>query len=310
MFRKDVIAQNLDPPMCHAATLEELNGGELLAVWYSGSFEGSKDSVLMASRRDSNGAWQSPRVVLDLPGLPVGNPVLDHGPRGLTLYFVILYGAWWTEAKLSRMHSVDGGRTWTHPELLRDEPGLMLRTKPLRLGTGTCLLPIYSEIDWSPLVLRSTDQGCSWSMYGDTTARGKAIQPTLTQLSNGAVLMYTRTNQGTIFASQSYNDGRSWTASQPISLPNPNSGIDMLRVQSGRIFLVYNPTAQGRNNLSVSASENQGQTWGAPRTVAEGTGEFSYPTVIEDSSGRVHLVYTEHRMRIVHCEFDPEELFP
>ncbi|MHB1627631.1 MAG: sialidase family protein [Bacilli bacterium] len=310
MFRKQVIAQNLHPPMCHAATVEELNRGELLAVWYSGSFEGSKDSVLMSSRRDSDGVWQTPRVILDLPELPVGNPVLDHGPQGLTLYFVILYGTWWTEAKLARMHSVDGGRTWTHPELLRNEPGLMLRTKPLRLNTGTCLLPVYSEIDWSPLVLRSIDQGDSWSMCGDTTARGRAIQPALAELSNGAVLMYTRTNQGQIFASRSYNDGQSWTASQPVSLPNPNSGIDMLRVRSGGIVLAYNPTVQGRNNLSVSLSENEGETWGAPRTVAEGTGEFSYPTVIEDSSGHVHMVYTEHRMQIVHCEFDPEALLP
>lgn len=308
MFLRQTVAENLQPPMCHSATLEELSGGELLAVWYSGSFEGSKDTVLMSSRRRFGGHWQPSRVVLDLPGLPVGNPVLDLDPSGLTLYFVILFGSWWTAAKLFRMHSADGGRTWAHPEPLCDEPGLMLRTKPLWLSTGTCLLPVYNEIEWSPMVLRSIDQGQSWDLYGDTTARGRAIQPALAELSDGSVLMYTRTNQGRIFASRSYNDGRSWTASSPTSLPNPNSGVDLLRLRSGTLILAFNPRVRGRDKLSVSRSDDLGQTWDDPRPVAEGNGEFSYPTLLEDHSGQVHVVYTEHRVRIVHCEFDPNDL--
>lgn len=306
MFHRQIIAEHLQPPMCHSATLTELIDGELLAVWYSGSFEGSKDSVLMSSRRSSGGDWQPPSVILDLPELPVGNPVLDRGPRGLTLYFVILLGSWWTEAKLFRMHSSDGGHSWGPPERIREETGLMLRTRPLWLSSGTCLLPVYNEIDWCPMILRSTDQGQSWDLYGDTTARGKAIQPALAELSSGAVLMYTRTNQGRIFESRSYNDGLSWTASQPTSLPNPNSGIDLLRLRSGDMILALNPGSRGRGNLSILLSEDQGQTWAAPKTVAEGEGEFSYPSMMEDHSGQVHMVYTEHRMRIVHCVFDPK----
>lgn len=308
MFYKQTIAQKLHPPACHSATIEELADGALLAVWYTGSYEGAEDTVLMSSRRVADGTWQSPRVMLDLPGLPVGNPVLDCGSHGLTLYFVILYGTWWTEAKLASMHSIDNGMTWTSPQLLRDERGLMLRTKPLWLKTGTCLLPIYSEIDWSPLILRSTDQGNSWTKYGDTTARGKSIQPTLVELPDGVVLMYTRTNQGWIFESRSYNDGQSWTASQPLSIPNPNSGIDMVRLQSGEMVLAYNSSAEGRNNLSIAMSENLGKDWIAPWTVTEGVGEFSYPTVMEDSTGLLHLVYTEHRTKIMHCEFNPKVL--
>lgn len=304
------MAQELHPPACHSATIEELPNGGLLVVWYSGSFEGSEDTVLMASRRSVNGSWEAPRVILDLPGLPVGNPVLDGDSAGLTLYFVIVYGNWWTQAKLACMHSYDGGVTWTQPKLLCDEPGLMLRTKPLRLNTGTWLLPIYSEINWSPLILRSTNQGGAWSKYGDTTAQGKAIQPTLAELPDGVVLMYTRTNRGRIFESRSFNDGQSWTASQPLPLPNPNSGIDMVRVASGEIVLAYNPLDQGRTRLAVALSKDSGQTWLPPQTVTEGTGEFSYPTILRGSSDRLHLVYSHNRTAIVYCEFDLTDVMP
>ena len=42
-------------------------------------------------------------------------------------------------------------------------------------------------------------------------------------------------------------------------LPNPNSGIDAVALQDGRIVMVYNHTAKGRSplNLAVSADGEQ-----------------------------------------------------
>ncbi len=304
MFREQVVAKELFPPMCHSATVEELEHGELYVVWYSGSFEGAPDTILMASKRNVDGIWSPPKVIQSLPGLPLGNPVLDKDGQDLVLYFVVLYGDWWTESKIVRSISKDGGQTWSHLEFVSLEKGLMLRTKPLRLHTGTLLLPIYDENNWTSLVLRSTDNGVSWGKYGDTTSRGKAIQPTLCQTQNGSVLMYMRSNKGQIYYSRSFNDGLSWIAAQPTDLLNPNSGIDLIKCDLGDLVLVYNPLLQGRAELAVSLSVDEGKTWEFTRVIAKGLGEYSYPTVIHNSNGLIQLVYTRNREAIIFCEFD------
>lgn len=303
MYREQVIAEGLHPPACHSATIEELENQVLFAVWYAGSYEGARDTVLMSSRYRA-GAWERSQVLLSMPGLPLGNPVLDRIGSELVLYFVILYGDWWTESRVARIVSKDNGYTWSQPTLVHEQKGLMLRTKPLHLGNGTILLPVYDEINWSPLILRSTDAGQTWGLYGDTTARGKCIQPTLLELPDNSVLMLTRSNRGKIFMSRSFNGGQSWTASQPTDLNNPNSGIDAVIDNLGRLILSYNPQEQGRTRLALSSSTDWGQTWGQPRIVIEGPGEYSYPTIMQGSTGRYHLVFTRNREAIHHIEFD------
>lgn len=292
------------PPMVHSPTLCVLPERELFAVWYAGSYEGAADTVLVCARRSTAGDWSRPVLLLSLPGLALGNPVLYIEQEVVYLYFVILYGSWWTEARLACIESKDGGHTWSTPELLRPEPGLMIRTPPIRLHTGTLLLPAYDEQTWAPLVLRQEAGSSGWQLLGDTTARGKAIQPALTELSDGSILMYSRSNRGHIFASWSFNDGRSWTASQPTLLPNPNSGIALAAAPGDLLVLVYNPDERGRERLGVSTSADLGKTWTQPRLLASGRGEFSYPTLLATRDGLFHTVFTRHRANIVYTAFD------
>jgi predicted neuraminidase len=39
-----------------------------------------------------------------------------------------------------------------------------------------------------------------------------------------------------------------------------------------------------------------------------GPGEYSYPSIIQASDGRVHVVYTWRRERIQHVVVDPDEI--
>lgn len=306
MYQEQVVAERLQPPACHSATIEELENGELFSVWYAGSYEGAEDTVLMSSKRSSDGVWGRPSVLVSIPGLPLGNPVLDRVGKQLVLYFVILYGDWWTKARLAMIESRDDGLTWSAPEHIHPTKGLMLRTKPLHLRSGTLLLPVYDEIHWSPLVLRSEDKGQTWDLFGDTTARGKCIQPSLVQLPDDSVLMYSRSNQGKIYLSRSFNDGQSWTAAQPTELHNPNSGIDVVFGNQGAVLLSYNPLEHGRTELAISISIDRGETWQPPQVVMKGPGEYSYPTIMQASSGRYHLVFTRNREAIIHIEFDQD----
>lgn len=299
--QQPVFTETLTPPACHSASIAELPDGGLACVWYSGSFEGSRDTVLYWSKSGSEGGWEKPRVIVELPGLSTGNPVLWHDGEKLNLYFVILYGDWWSEAKVSCTSSKDNGATWSQIKLLWDEAGTMLRTPPLRLTTGEILLPIYDERAWCSLILRSEDNGQTWRKYGDATARGITIQPTLVELEDGRVLAYSRSSKGFIYVSWSYNKGLSWTASQPLPLVNNNTGIDLIRCNEG-LLLVHNDTATGRHRLVVSHSADEGKHWELAAVLEDSEGEFSYPTMIQAHSGKIHIVYTNQRHTINHIE--------
>lgn len=302
-----IFHETLTPPACHSATVAELPDKSLYCVWYAGSFEGASDTVLYSSTRPVGGSWSEPRVIVNLPGLPVGNPVLWYNPwdQRLHLYFVILYGDWWTAARLVVVTSEDGGETWSAPDFVHSEMGLMPRTPLLALPDGTLLFPVYSETKWASFVLRSEDKGRTWEMVGDTTVRGVAIQPSLALLTDGRIVMLSRSNRGRIYRSVSVNGGRSWTASQPLEEPNPNSSIDVIAVRfEGRdgLVMAHNPTAVGRDVLALSVSWDGGVTWQGHTPVIAGDGEYSYPTLIPAHDGGAHLVFTEDRVfiRYVH----------
>ena len=65
------------------------------------------------------------------------------------------------------------------------------------------------------------------------------------------------------------------------SLPNNNSGIDLVKVPDGRIFLLYNNVADNwgkRNPLTLAVSTDNGDTWENIMDLeTDDPGEFSYP---------------------------------
>ena len=291
-----ILRDPFDPPACHGITLAALPDDRLFAVWYACSYETSPDTVLVASERSSSG-WSAPRVVVDLPLTAVGNPALWRDDRGLHLAYVILAREAWTSAHIVGSDSSDGGSTWSRPRLLHEREGLMSRNRPLLTPGGAILLPVYDEKTWAPLVLRNQDGSTSWRLFGDTTARGVALQPALALAPEGKILMLSRGRKGRALASWSADDGRSWTASRALDLPNPNSGLDTVTLPDGSILAAYNHSSSDRLHLDLAVSRDGGSHWSAPMPVAAATnGELSYPCLLPGTGERVHLAYTADRV--------------
>lgn len=296
---------SLWPPSCHAPTLACLDDGSLMAAWYSCSYETSPDSVIYAAVRSHTGTWSSPEAIVELPGAGVGNPVLSVDPAGrLWLFASVTYEESWTAARaVATLYDPGRGR-WMAAKVLLDRPGLMTKNKPLYLDSGRWLLPVYDEVRWCSMVLLSEDEGRSWKLVGDTTARGITIQPALASLRDGRILMLSRSNRGRIYRSFSFDGGTSWTSSEPTDLPNPNSGIDLLTLPGGRLLLAYNDSDRDRRRLSVALSEDGGKTWPFQRTVREEEGELSYPSMACGEEETVYLVYTYHRIGIQYARLN------
>jgi predicted neuraminidase len=133
------------------------------------------------------------------------------------------------------------------------------------------------------------------------------IQPTLVPLDDDRVLMMLRDrNEGrSVHTSYSDDNGWTWSEAEPSELPNPDAAIDALRLRDGRILLVYNHAESGRENLRIAISADQGRTWRSGAIIEEAENkEYSYPNLVEDQRGRIHLTYTWQRERIRHVEFN------
>jgi predicted neuraminidase len=135
------------------------------------------------------------------------------------------------------------------------------------------------------------------------------IQPAIVELKGGRLRMFVRATAdiGRVSYADSADGGRSWSAAKPTALPNPNSGIDAAALRDGRVVLVYNHTARGRTPLNVAVSRD-GDAWNSFLALETEPGEFSYPAVIQSSTGAVHVTYTWNRKRIRHVEIPLEEI--
>jgi predicted neuraminidase len=291
-------------PSSHCATLTELPDGRLLACWYSGSEESAPDVALMSSVY--NGEWSVPAVLLDTPGLPDGNPTLWTAPDGAVwLFHVVIHGRGWDSVLPYYRISTDCGNTWTESRLFADREGLMFRCRPITLGSGRIVFPVYDEKDWTGLCYLSDDAGQCWRASSAMLAPTGCIQPAVVERTDGTLCAYLRTGGagGHLWQSTSDDEGETWSPCNPTTWANPNSGIDLIRCRDGAWVLACNPTATGRGRLSVAISHDEGKSWKKTVLENEPGGEFSYPALLEDGTGRCHLLYTYRRESIKHVSF-------
>jgi len=192
------------------------------------------------------------------------------------------------------------------------------RNKPITLANGDILLPLYDEREWACLFAYSSDGEKSWGFSAPIRSQPGNIQPAAVQLPDGSLLALMRTGGkgGYIWRSHSFDAGRTWTPPRPTELPNPNSGIDLIRlpapdqaqVANGHLALAFNNTPRGRPPLNVALSLDEGQTWPHIRAPETGPGEFSYPALLQTQDGLIHVTYTYRRETIAHTLFDEEWL--
>lgn len=236
-------------PSSHAGSLCELPNGDLLAAWYAGSQESAPDSVILGSRLPKGKMnWLDPVVWVDVPGHAAGNPRVFIGPDGAVwLIAPINYGHWCDGGtRLFLKRSYDRGQTWTDLEIFTSRRRILGKNKPLHiLAPDVWIIPVEYEGLGDVAFMRSANRGRSWTIV-DRPGEGAYLdQPTVVQLGNGELLAYLRSWEGFIYETRSFDLGLTWSKPVPTALPNPNSGIDMVRTSAGKLVLVYNPTGLG-----------------------------------------------------------------
>jgi predicted neuraminidase len=214
--------------------------------------------------------------------------------------------------------------------VLTEEIGFLCRQPGLILSNGEWLLPIYdnrggARPEYAGMggnegsVVISNDGGRCWRRYGRMVADAGTAQPTVVELEPGHLRAWLRTRNfwngenpawAFIYRAESADHGRNWTRPQPTMLPNNNSSIQVRRLQSSALALVYNhQSGRIRSPLNIALSYDDGETWPVRRELEpfspEGF-EFSYPAIAQTPDGTIHVAYTWKRTHMKHVAIDQE----
>lgn len=311
ILKMPVFERLSDRPFAHCAALADLGEAGLAAVWMGGSYETAPDVGLLEARLlPGADGWTPPRVIAQVNGHSLGQPVLLPRPGGdIWFFYVVIQQQDWRSAVPYVKKSSDGGQTWSEPVRLFDYPGLMLRSRPLVLQ-NRIILPAYDENTWQSRMIISDDDGQTWRLTAPMISPNGNIHPNLVVMPGGRLLCYLRTGGkgGVIWRSESSDGGESWSAPGATALPNPNSGIDLLKLASGRLALAYNNSPTLRTPLCVALTTGENEDWRWQQVIEDEYAEISYPALLQTADRAVHLVYTYRREAIHYARFDEDWL--
>jgi predicted neuraminidase len=321
-------------PSSHAANLLELQNGDVLCVWFSGTWEGNSEVGIVMSRRPKGLKNWGPTKLIDRhSGESYQNPVLFQTPNGTLDLYHTTQGADAGEANSHVLHLVskDNGDTWSGPTLLFGKGGAYTRHPPLILHDGTWMLPLTyvtsngigegAETNLSSTEL-SADKGLTWKECFMAGTQGK-VQPTVVSLAPRRLLAFFRSRSSDFIYSSTSADGCVWSPAVPTALPNNNASVQAFRLRDGHLVIAFDNSSTNRSQpkvaeglrkpLSVALSEDEGKTWAYVRDIevgraghglaeqrpkAPGREEYSYPSIMQTGDGMMLVAFTYRRQTI------------
>jgi predicted neuraminidase len=314
-------------PYKHPACMTELSNGDLYLVYYGGQGEYARETAVFGSRQKrGTSTWTDPTPIARDPFRSVGNGVVWEAPDGLVwLFYVVRFGETWSTSRVECKISRDHAATWSDTSMLALEEGTMVRSRPIVLLDGGYLLPLYHETghdtemvgpDSTSVFLRFDPRAKNWSRTGPIRSPKGNIQPAVVQLDQRHLIAYCRRGGdydpktiGYIVRAESHDGGQTWSEGKDSQFPNPNAAVELIKLQSGRLLLIYNDSMTRRTPLTAAVSSDFDRTWPIRRNICTGENDFGYPSAFQARDGRIHLVFTSDRRTVVnHAVFNEDWL--
>lgn len=313
-------------PRNMGADLIELRDGRLLlgfSQWIGGVHDHDNSRVVGMISADRGQTWGTPfPIVAPREGIESARMPSFFRRRDGVLAVVMRCRAGLTEAWAAQLLCPDESRleqgeiAWTVPVRITPPPPgrhIALNNRMLRLVGGRLLLPLSSPWPWDrpdtrgqnvrSWCLLSDDDGATWHPSQSMLAgpqRG-LMEPYAVELSDGRLLMLTRTQMDHQYRSVSTDGGLTWSAAEPVpELVSPESPAAVGRDPvTGWLAVVWNyrrndgQHASNRTPLTVGFSRDEGASWfGFVDLETDPDRAFSYPG-LHFVDGRALVTYYE-----------------
>ncbi|WP_179875671.1 exo-alpha-sialidase [Sinorhizobium sp. BJ1] len=281
---------------------------------FTSQTSGNQDGAVVKRRISENGgkSFGPTEVLCDIPGTFVRQPIIVNGAGDwlLPVFRCIGEAGWrWTGDvdRAAVLISRDEGKTWTMAEVPDSVGAVHMNIVPAEDGA---MVAFYrNRFATNVLRSQSNDAGLNWSAPEpvDLPNNNSSIQAI--RMKNGAIAMvYNHSNA-------SMSDARRHSLYDEIEGEGDSGSAEA--VASARPAVWGVPRAP----LSLAFSTDGGRTF--PRRIDLDTGdgyclsnnskdslnrEFSYPSIVEDAEGRLHVAYTYFRRAIKYVRLDPDFL--
>ena len=296
-------------PMSHAPYVADLDGQRLIVVWFAGSREWAKDVQILCALHDpATGAWTPIRDLVSDVGYSMGNSVFARDESGCLHLWYVRTRAYWHDGEIVHLVWRELEAGYLSKEVVPLGRGWLVRGRPILRG-AVVYLPVYQEEAlvsgiWEHNLTTGTSR-----LSETIAAPGGLIHPTLVAMSAVEFRCFLRNprDPNRMHLSYSMDRGATWSRAFPTSLPNPNSGLDVVRLDETRLICAYNDSQRHRYPLSLARSDSGGIEWTKLGDLEALPGEYSYPSLLHTAHG-LHLAYTFRRELVKFLTLDPELL--
>lgn len=265
-----------------------------------GDLKFSKDINIVQRRSTDNGkTWSAIETVVNLPfGQSASDPsmIVDNITGEIILFYNYMD---LDKAKdvyyLHVTKSADNGKTWSTPEDITSQiakPSWGKDFKFITSGRGIqtrdgkllhCMVNLQSGMH----LFGSDDHGITWNLYD--TAIEPADESKVIELNDGTWMVNARVNNkaGMRYVHTSKDEGKTWETTPEPALVDPGCNASIIRYTSSkdgydkdRLLFANANSANGRTNMTVKISYDEGKTWSEGKTIYAGSSAYSEMTVL------------------------------
>lgn len=291
--RRLICPSTPDAPRHSEASVVFLPDGTLFLAWSKFTASAAPDERLMSSDNasahiaamisaDDGCTWHDERILVEnKAGLNVMSPALVRLANG-RLGMAYSFRESMTRAYRLFRHSNDDGQTWSDPiYITRNGYKTGCHDHITVLENGRIIVPLHCTDNWEAHYLHvrvaySNDHGQTWQMSHsiklprvEGMVESGCMEPDVVQRSDGSLLMIMRTAMGTIFKSESLDNGETWSTPRSMEVIAPIAPARIVRIPSSDdLALIWNwtydpndPLGGRRDSLAVALSHNGGQSW-------------------------------------------------
>ncbi len=289
----------------HSSSILEIAPVILSAVWKGAKSTQEGPLYEIAISRLEKREWSLPQI-LHKGTQEIWSPVFAKLSSG-ELWVFHREGDTPRAAKGFLQRSLDGGLTWSEREPLPDGILGPTKSKPLVRKDGALVCGSSVEIGEpgtngaSTALYINIYDGKTWTSRGPLSIRGQpfgAIEPALFLDKEGNIRLVCRDRAwknkeiGWIYTSVSRDGGNSWEPLKATTLPNPDSGIDVVDLGNGKALLFFNDSHKERKALTAALTADGGLSW--ERVLVLEKGDAQFPSAARAFDGLVHVTYASN----------------
>ncbi len=219
---------------------------------------------------------------------------MDNRTGGLRIYYA---------------DSVDGGAIWSGETTIDFLPGMANMAPSIAVDTSTGPYSGYVYIAWQSMVsgnfevyvIRSTDGGTTWNVLDrhkldNALPNSMATAPHVTVGTDGWVYVAFQDNRNgnlDIFVTESSDGGAAWLMEKRVASDTNNKAHASISASGSFVVVAWEESNASATSLWSAISADNGNIWQVSLIVSvpSGSGGVSYPSILIESSGRIHAVW-------------------